>query len=50
MNGPINASLTLALKPNDAHAGSVVPAAQVFLIQFQAELAATREQWRIDET
>jgi hypothetical protein len=50
ISGPINASLALALKPNDPYAGNVVPTTVVPLAQFQSDLSATRDQWRIDET
>lgn len=50
MSGPMNASLYLALKPNDSYAGNVVPTTAVRLAQFQSDLSATREQWLIDET
>lgn len=49
LSGPINASLALALKPNDSYAGNVVPARVVPLAQFQSDVSATRDQWFIDE-
>ncbi len=47
--GPINDSLGLGLKPGNLLAGNVVPASSIPLQEFQTHLAATREQWVIDE-
>ena len=47
--GPLNARLEVVLKEHDIHAGNVVPAASVLERDFQADLAATRDDWTIDE-
>ena len=49
--GPLNnAPLALVLKTRDPHAGNVVPTRSMRERQFQDELAATRDEWTIDET
>lgn len=48
--GPLSAGLDLALKPNETVRGNVLPSGPVTVIQFQADLAATRSQWVVDET
>jgi hypothetical protein len=47
--GPLNGRLQLVLKEHDARAGNVVPAAAVPEKVFQADLAATRGDWTVDE-
>jgi hypothetical protein len=42
--------LSLVLKQESSQAGNVVPAQSVHRDQFQADLAATRNQWSVDET
>jgi hypothetical protein len=46
---PVAAGLDLVLKPHDLQKGNVVPSGVGSLAQFQADLAATRAQWVIDE-
>ena len=46
----INADLNLVVKPGSTQAGNIVPAQSVHCDQFQADLAATRSQWTVDET
>jgi hypothetical protein len=48
--GPVWAGLELVLKVHDPTKGNVVPNQPVPLSQFQAELAATRASWVLDET
>jgi len=48
--GLLNTRLALVLKGNDPHAGNVVPARSVREREFQDALAATRDEWTIDET
>lgn len=48
--GPLDAGLELTVKPNVVDRGNVVPGGQVTVFQFQADLAATRTQWVVDET
>jgi hypothetical protein len=48
--GPLNARLTLVLKRHDTRAGNIVPARSVREHEFQDDLAATRDEWTIDET
>ncbi|MBL8819394.1 MAG: hypothetical protein JNL58_25405 [Planctomyces sp.] len=50
VNSSLNADLTLALKAGRTSMGNLVPATDMSVETFQAALAATREQWRIDET
>jgi hypothetical protein len=50
VEGPISDDLNLVLKKGNAQAGNVVPARSVHRDQFQAHLAATRDQWSVDET
>jgi hypothetical protein len=47
---PVAAGLELVLKPHDPTKGNVVPDQQIPLAQFQANLAATRNLWVVDET
>ena len=47
--GPLAAGLELALKAGSTVAGNVVPDQPATLEQFQADLAATRKSWDIDE-
>ena len=48
--GVVNDQLSLILKEHDAHAGNIVPARAVPERQFQNNIAATRDEWTIDET
>ena len=48
--GAIGNALTLVLKNGNPQAGNLVPNLSVHLDQFQADLAATRNQWTVDET
>ncbi len=48
--GALNARLALASKTHDIHSGNVVPAGTVPEGEFQSDLAATRDDWTIDET
>ena len=47
--GPLNVRLQLVSKEHDARRGNVVPATSVSERSFQADLAATRGDWAIDE-
>lgn len=47
--GHVTEQLDLALKAHDVNKGNVVPAARSLLTAFQADLAATRRAWEIDE-
>jgi hypothetical protein len=47
--GAVSADLDLLLKPGTLTAGIVAPTQSVHRDQFQADLAATRNQWSIDE-
>ena len=47
--GAVNGRLSLILKEHDSHAGNVVPSRAVSEGQFQADLAATRGEWALDE-
>jgi hypothetical protein len=49
-SGLLAPGLELVPKPGTADAGIVVPRAAVTVSQFQADLAATRVQWVVDET
>jgi hypothetical protein len=49
-NGVINANLQLHLKPGGQTGANVVPSAGVTPAEFQAQLAATRSGWIVDET
>ena len=46
---PLNSRLQLVLKDHDPHSGNVVPVTAVPEKVFQADLAATRGDWTIDE-
>lgn len=48
--GVIANGLELVLKPGETDLGNMVPSAAVTVSQFQADLAATRTQWVVDET
>ena len=48
--GPLASGLELVLKASDAGKGNVVPDTAVTVSQFQVDLAATRNQWVVDET
>ncbi len=48
--GAVNNDLSLVLKPGNSQAGNIVPKQSVHRDQFQALLAATRNEWTIDET
>jgi len=44
-----HAALSVTLKPHDPHAGLVIPAQPISIPRFQADLAATRAEWVLDE-
>ena len=46
----LNAQLELVLKKHDPQTGNVVPVQPVSVQAFQADLAATRTRWLVDET
>lgn len=48
--GAVSNDLSLVLKTGNARAGNIVPNQSVHRDQFQADLAATRNQWTVDET
>jgi hypothetical protein len=48
--GPLASGLELVLKVHDPGMGNVVPDTAVSVTQFQAQLAATRNQWVVDES
>ncbi len=48
--GAVNHDLILVLKKGTLQAGNVVPVQGLHRDQFQAALAATRDQWSVDET
>jgi hypothetical protein len=48
--GDVATGLFLHHKPPNDRAGNVTPTASVPLAQFQADLQATRPDWRIDES
>lgn len=48
--GVVSNALTLVLKAGNPQAGNIVPNQSVHRDQFQADLAATRDQWMVDET
>ncbi len=47
--GEVSADLDLVIKSHDPAKGNVVPNQTIPLAQFQAALAATRDQWVVDE-
>jgi hypothetical protein len=49
-DGVVTNDLHLVLKPGRPHAGNVVPDQSVHYSQLQSNLAATRNQWSVDET
>jgi hypothetical protein len=48
--GSVNTDLSLVLKQGNLHGGNVVPTKGVHRNTFQTDLAATRNQWAVDET
>jgi hypothetical protein len=48
--GHVTDQLSLALKGHDPQRGNVVPTSHASLASFQANLAATRPAWEIDES
>jgi len=48
--GPLSNALSVVLKSGNPRAGNIVPNQGVHRDQFQADLAATRNQWTVDET
>ena len=48
--GAVSNDLTLVFKTGSLQAGNVVPARSIHRDQFQADLAATRTLWSVDET
>lgn len=49
-NGVVNPNLEVQLKPGSETGANVVPSAGVTPADFQAQLAATRADWVVDET
>jgi hypothetical protein len=48
--GPLTPDLLLVLKWGDRHGGNVMPTQIVPITQFQADLAATRSLWSVEES
>lgn len=48
--GAVNNDLSLVLKQGNSQAGNIVPNQSVHRDRFQALLAATRNEWTVDET
>lgn len=48
--GPVSTTLQLLHKLGSTTAGVVAPIVSLTLSEFQADLAATRDEWRIDES
>ncbi|HTU89487.1 MAG TPA: hypothetical protein VMF69_05265 [Gemmataceae bacterium] len=46
----VSNALTLVLKKGNPQSGNIVPNQSVHRDQFQADLAAIRDQWTVDET
>ena len=45
----VSTDLRLVIKPGNPHGGNVTPKQQIHIDNFQAALAATRDDWEIDE-
>ncbi|WP_165227352.1 hypothetical protein [Aquisphaera insulae] len=50
VEGALNDDLVVIIKSHDIHAANVAPSRSGHIEDFQAALAATRTQWRPDET
>ena len=48
-DGPLGGDLELRLKPGKSRNGNIVPAGHLTVDQFQSALAATRDEWIVDE-
>jgi hypothetical protein len=48
-DGPLGRELALQLKPGQSRNGNIVPASRLTIDRFQLALAATRDEWTVDE-